>query len=119
MTLVFVDCDCCVEIPLLLGFVVFFVLWVAEGKESKSKDVCPPAFFLSLWGVATFLSTAFTWSFVNNYDESETSHSLAAAIMTAIALCGSTLVLRLLCRWKGVQNRNRNSVGVLQDFRLC
>ena len=68
-----------------------------ESRQSKSKDVCPPAFFLSLWGVVTFLSTAFTWSFVKNYDESETYHSLAAAIMTSIALCGSTLAYYGCC----------------------
>lgn len=64
---------------------------VYKSRQSKSDNVCPPFFFLSLWDVGTFLSAAFTWVFVNNYDTSETNHSLAAAIMTSVTLFGSTL----------------------------
>ena len=65
-----------------------------EPRQSKPENFWKAGCFLSLWGViilSTFLSTACTWGFVNSYDKSETNHSLAAAIMTSIALCGSTL----------------------------
>ena len=62
-------------------------------KISRSGGQCALAMFVFLWGLLiliTCLSLACTWAYSQQYDKSGAGLSVAAAILTSIALCGAT-----------------------------
>lgn len=67
-----------------------------ESNQSYNKEGggCKAAAILILWPfliLTTLLSLACTWAYNKLYDTSETGYSGVAAILTSIALCGTTL----------------------------
>lgn len=66
---------------------------------------------------STFLSVACTWAYTKKYDISETTYSVAAAILTSIALCGSTFGF---CGCGNGGSETKMGMGLLSKcFEVC
>ena len=96
----------------------------SEITKRKSNDEVYAFCCFGCWGICyatligtTLLSLACTWAFAQIYDSSETTHSFAAAVLTSIALCGSTFGA---CGFCTGGSQAKGGLGFLAEcFKTC